>query len=334
MRVALVWCTVSALPALLGACKRPAERTAVRESASAAPAGPAGTAPVAPPTSTPAAVVPVEAPRRAHTDSVPRHRSADSVASLPARAASPVAKTSVIPPAPPPTAAVATGPQAAPSTTPARAFGPGERLTYAVKYGFIHAGDASLEILGRDTVRGTEALHARFTVTGGTRFFRVHDEYETWFDPRSMSSLRYIQHVDEGRYRANRDFEIYPSRRSYAENGGAAQPSVPEPLDEASFLYFLRTITLEPGRTYDFDRYFRPDRNPVRVVVLRRERITVPAGTFNTVVLRPIIKTKGLFSEGGQAEVWLSDDSSRTMVQMRSHLTIGSLSLYLKSLRH
>lgn len=213
-------------------------------------------------------------------------------------------------------------------------FAPGERFTYEVKYGFIHAGDASLEILGEDTVRGVQALHARFTVTGGTRFFRVRDDYDTWFDPRSMSSLRYVQHVDEGRYRANRDFEIDPSRRTYTENGGAPQASVREPLDEASFLYFLRTIDLEPGRSYDFDRYFRPDRNPVRVIVLRRERITVPAGTFNTVVLRPIIKTKGLFSEGGQAEVWLSDDSSRTMVQMRSHLAIGSLSLYLTSLRH
>ena len=136
------------------------------------------------------------------------------------------------------------------------------------------------------------------------------------------------------RYRANRDFEIYPAQRTFSENGKPPEPSVADPLDEASFIYFLRTIPLEPGKTYDFDRYFRPDRNPVRVIVLRRERITVPAGTFNTVVVRPVIKAKGLFAEGGQAEVWLTDDSSRTMVQMRSHLPIGSLSLYLTGVRH
>lgn len=203
-----------------------------------------------------------------------------------------------------------------------------------MKYGFIHAGDATLQVIGADEVRGAPALHARFTVSGGTRFYKVADDYETWFDPRSLASLRYVQHVDEGRYRANRDFEIYPAQRTFSENGKPPEPSVADPLDEASFIYFLRTIPLEPGKTYDFDRYFRPDRNPVRVIVLRRERITVPAGTFNTVVVRPVIKAKGLFAEGGQAEVWLTDDSSRTMVQMRSHLPIGSLSLYLTGVRH
>ncbi|HYW51260.1 MAG TPA: DUF3108 domain-containing protein, partial [Gemmatimonadaceae bacterium] len=76
-----------------------------------------------------------------------------------------------------------------------------------------------------------------------------------------------------------------------------------------------------------------PDRNPVRIVVLRRERITVPAGTFNTIVIQPIIKAKGLFSEGGKAQVWLTDDSARVMVQMKSSLPVGSLNLYLREYR-
>jgi hypothetical protein len=105
------------------------------------------------------------------------------------------------------------------------------------------------------------------------------------------------------------------------------------PLDDGSFLYFLRTIPLEVGKEYSFDRYFRPDRNPVRIQVLRRERIRVPAGTFDAVVIRPIIKARGVFSENGRAEVWLTDDSRRLMIQMKSHMRLGSLSLYLKSYR-
>ena len=74
-----------------------------------------------------------------------------------------------------------------------------------------------------------------------------------------------------------------------------------------------------------------PDRNPVRLRVLRKERVTVPAGTYNAIVVQPIIKTKGIFSEKGQAEVWLSDDSSRILLQVKSKLSFGSLNLYLKS---
>jgi len=85
------------------------------------------------------------------------------------------------------------------------------------------------------------------------------------------------------------------------------------------------------GKTYDFNRYFRPDRNPVRIKVLRRESVKVPAGTFSAIVVQPVIKTKGIFSENGHAEVWLSDDDRHIMLQLKSKLSFGSLNLYLKS---
>ena len=95
-------------------------------------------------------------------------------------------------------------------------------------------------------------------------------------------------------------------------------PSVADPLDDAAFMYFVRTIPLEVGKTYDFNRYFRPDRNPVQIRVLRKETIKVPAGTYQTIVIQPIIKSKGIFSEKGHAEMWLTDDSRRLLVQMKT----------------
>jgi hypothetical protein len=65
--------------------------------------------------------------------------------------------------------------------------------------------------------------------------------------------------------------------------------------------------------------------------VLRKERIRVPAGTFNAIVIQPVIKTKGIFSENGHAEIWLSDDDRHVMLQLKSRLSFGSLNLFLKS---
>ena len=65
--------------------------------------------------------------------------------------------------------------------------------------------------------------------------------------------------------------------------------------------------------------------------MLRKERVKVPAGTFNAIVIQPVIKTKGIFSENGHAEIWLSDDDRRIMLQLKSKLSFGSLNLYLKS---
>lgn len=218
-----------------------------------------------------------------------------------------------------------------PAVRAAVPFGGGERADYQVKYGVFSVGRGTMEVVGIDTIRGREAWHILFRVRGGVPGYRVDNRMESWMDTGTLASLRFRQELSEGRRERERRFEIFPDSSKYVEDEKEPQLSVPDPLDDGSFLYFVRTIPLEVGKEYVFERYFRPDRNPVRIQVLRRERISVPAGTFETVVIRPIIKARGVFSENGRAEVWLTDDSSRVMVQMKSHMSLGSLSLHLRS---
>ena len=208
------------------------------------------------------------------------------------------------------------------------AFAAGERLSYDASFGHLHVGHGMTLLAGTDTVRGRTAWRAIFTISGGTFFFRVRDSTVSWFDTTSLSSLRFVQHIREGRYHADRDYQIYPERGTYTRNESEVK-SVHEPLDDASFLYFLRSIPLEVGHTYEFDRYFQPEGNPIIIRVLRRERVTVPAGTFNAIVVQPQFKTPGIFSHKGHAEVWLADDSTHMMLMLKSGLSFGSLNLYL-----
>lgn len=211
-------------------------------------------------------------------------------------------------------------------------FGVGERLEYDIRFGKVHVGTGEMEILPLDTVRGRDTWHTVFRLSGGIPFYHVNDRYETWFDTHTLASLRYWQDIDEGNYEPKRHYEIFPERREYIENDNPPQESVQHPLDEGSFLYFLRTVPLRLGMDTSFNNYFRAERNPVRFRVLRRERVTVPAGEFNAIVIQPIFASK-LFSEGGRAEIWLSDDDNRIMLQMKSKVRFGSLNLYLKSYR-
>jgi hypothetical protein len=213
-------------------------------------------------------------------------------------------------------------------------FGPGERMEYDVRFGSIRVGNAHMEVVGLDNVRGRPAWHTAFWVQGGNFLYRVNDVYESWMDAETLSSLRFVQELEEGGKDTERRFEIYPERSVFVQTSkkpAKEEKSVSQPLDDGSFLYFIRTIPLEVGQTYDFNRYFRPDRNPVRIRVLRKERVKVPAGTFNAIVIQPVIKTKGIFSENGHAEIWLSDDDRRIMLQLKSRLSFGSLNLFLKS---
>src|SRR5262249_53862091 len=153
--------------------------------------------------------------------------------------------------------------------------------------------------------------------------FHVDDRIESWFQPDVLRSLRFVQHLQEGKQKRDRECDFFPERRVGVDQEGTEFPSVEAPLDDASFIFFLRLQPLEVGRTYVYDRYFRPEANPVSVTVVRRERVEVPAGTFDAIVLRPVIKTSGVFREKGKAEVWLADDSTRVMLKMNAHVSFG-----------
>ena len=215
-----------------------------------------------------------------------------------------------------------------------RPFTIGERLTYNIRVGKLGRGSAVMSIKNVDTVRGTPVLHTVFTVNGSLLFFKVRDYYESWFDPRSMVSLKYRQDIDQGPYDRLRKYDIYPDRKVYFDSVKNLElPTSELPLDDGSFIYFLRTIPLEIGKTYSFNRYFKPDRNPVIVSVVRRERIRVPAGDFDALVLQPKIKAKGIFAEEASAEVWIADDPSRLMLMLRTKLPgVGNAVFQLRSI--
>lgn len=232
-------------------------------------------------------------------------------------------------------AATAQAPVHTDSTGPGAASGwpfrVGERMTFDAKFGWLPVGRAEVVLEARDTVRGHEALRSRFSVNGGPSWFGVHDNYTSWFDPETLISYRYHQDIHEGRYKRNTVYQIFPSQGIFVKNDKDTSVTVLSPLDDQSFIYFIRTLPLTVGQHYEWNRYFMADKNPVIVDVERREEVEVPAGKFMCVVLRPTIKTSAMFSEGGHAEIWVSDDSRRLIVQMKSGLKIGSVNLYLKS---
>src|SRR5688572_27126309 len=212
-------------------------------------------------------------------------------------------------------------------------FGVGEELTYRATFGGIPAGTARMRVAGIEIVRGRPAYHVVFSVDGGVPLFRVHDRYESWIDVETLASLRHRQQISEGRYKRTTSYEIYPERAEYQKEGDSVRASVSNPLDDGSFIYAVRTAGVRVGETRRDDRYFRPDRNPVVLTGLRQDTVRVGAGTFATTVVRPTIRTSGIFSDDGQAQVWFTDDANRYPVQVKAKFAKFSLTLTLQSVK-
>lgn len=213
-------------------------------------------------------------------------------------------------------------------------FGVGEEATYKVTLGpFGQVGRGSMEVAASDTVRGVETYLLRMKLKGGLLFAHVDDEMESWVEPGDFQSVRFYKNLHELNYKKKDTLSFYPSRmRWVGSDGKSGKLGSERPLDDISFIYFARLLPLEVGHTYTFNRYFKPDGNPVVLHVLRRDTVTVPAGRFATIVVQPVIQTKGLFGKGGKAELYFTDDAQRLLVKMKSEVPIiGALGLELTS---
>ncbi len=222
-----------------------------------------------------------------------------------------------------------------PTTPPATyPFAVGEKLSYTAKLGMLTLGSGTLEVASVDTVRGVESFRLRFRLKGKTMFYSLDDVLESWIGTSDLNSRRFVQDFVENDKVTKRQYEIFPDSGFYREQGREASHETPaDPLDDAAFFYFVRVTPLEVGKSYTYHRYFRKDKNPVTIQVLKRERMELPDGSkVQCLVLHPTIDTKGLFSKRSETRIWLTDDVRRLPIQIRTKFPFGTITLRLRDM--
>lgn len=207
------------------------------------------------------------------------------------------------------------------------AFRPGERLVYDARVGILGEVGEGILSVRRDSIRGTGVYNVSLELHASAVFgtVRVDNVFQSWLDPRTMSSLRFEKEQDEPRTKTHQIYDFHPDEGEWRRTDGSGETgplASAYPLDDVSFIYYVRALPLEVGQRYVLPDYFKESGNPVVLEVLRRETVKVPAGTFQTIVVRPTIQTRGLFGEGGEAELYFTDDALRLLVMLKSRLPI------------
>ncbi len=63
----------------------------------------------------------------------------------------------------------------------------------------------------------------------------------------------------------------------------------------------------------------------LNVKYLGKETVSVTAGTFDCIVVEPLVQEGGLFKSEGSITVWLSDDNLKLPVKVKTKVVIGSI---------
>lgn len=203
-------------------------------------------------------------------------------------------------------------------------FAIGEKLDYRVSVSKMgKVGTGSMWIEGPVDVRGTSTWLLRFDFKAGLGPMKAVDHTSSWLDPEHMAAQRYFKHEKHVLAHHDERVEIFPSEKRWAGADGATGTSPTNaPLDELSFMYFLRTLALTNDTLYRFDRHFDLSRSPTSVKVIRREVIATPAGIFQTVLVEMRVRDARRYKGEGLIRINLSDDTMRIPVRIESAMPV------------
>lgn len=213
--------------------------------------------------------------------------------------------------------------------TAAPPFQVGERLQYAVRLSAVSLrGHGAMWIDGPQLVRGTETYVLHFGFKARLGPVKVSDTTESWLDPRRMASLRFVKRERHPFSSSDEDVALFPEEKRWsAADGTKGEAITAAPLDELSFIYFLRTIPLVTDSTYRFNRHFDAARNPTLVRVLGRESVTVGAGTFPAVVVEMRVRDPARYRGEGVIRIHFTDDERRLPLRIESTLPVAGTAL-------
>jgi len=220
---------------------------------------------------------------------------------------------------------------------PALAFPVPERLEFDISYTGITAGRAVQEVF----IQGDE-LHITSTARSADwlkLFFPVDDHIESVLIgsamPLSIGVPRlYRERIREGWTRFQKDAvfnheKLEVNTKDLLKKSENTQKITKQTYDTLSSFYYFRTIPLQLGTSYYIDIFDCKKLWNTEVQVLRREEVSTPVGKFKTVVIKPILKSAGIFARTGDMFIWLTDDDRRIPVLMKSKVKIGNITVTL-----
>ncbi|RXP61387.1 DUF3108 domain-containing protein [Lutibacter sp. HS1-25] len=220
--------------------------------------------------------------------------------------------------------------------TPELAFKKGEWLKYRMSYSnFLNAGFATLDVK-QTRNNGQEAFHVKgFGETTGviSWFFKVEDNYQTYFYKESLQPYRFIRKINEGGYTKNKEILFNSDAnlatvKNFKKNTQQDYKISNNIQDMLSALYYLRNQDLQhlsTGQSIELKLFFDEETYVFKLQYLGKEIIKTKFGSVNSLIFKPLVQAGRVFKEEESVTIWISDDKNKIPLRIKASLAVGSL---------
>ena len=207
----------------------------------------------------------------------------------------------------------------------------GEKLVYSAGFRLFNAGEATftkeVKILNdAPTLLITSTIKTNSFLS---RFYKVRDVVKVWSNKDDLTLIKIEKEVNEGNYHLNYSAHVSDDLRLISDKKTIQLES--KVYDPISAIFMLRKKPLTHGDSYKFTTVENGIIQKVNVMVGEIEKVSVPAGNFDTRQIIPISDDGvPLFKHDGKMKVWYSDDDRHLPVKMEQKTNVGTLILKLK----
>ena len=224
------------------------------------------------------------------------------------------------------------------------AFADGEKVGFVLNYkwGAINSDVGSATVcLDSVTFNGQEAY--RCSLYGKTTrffdlFFKVREEFQSWFTRDGLRPLRFYRHSQEGNYEAKNQYiyewdVVEPHIKAEVWSSKAGGQSVEIPLTRCTFdlptlFYYARNMdfdAIEPGKKHPMTFAIDEEVFNVYFILYGRETIKVKGlGTVNTIKFAAKLLEGEVFKGEADMMIWVTDDDNRLPVYFEAPLLVGT----------
>ncbi|MFB1021552.1 MAG: DUF3108 domain-containing protein [Vicingaceae bacterium] len=218
-----------------------------------------------------------------------------------------------------------------------RAFKDGEFLKYKLAYGFMNAGEATLEVKKvKRKIQGREILHIvgrGYSISAFDWFFKVRDKYETYLDEEGIFPWLFVRRIEEGGYKKEQDYKFYQNQERVEHVQKELEYEVPHGVqDMISSFYYARTIDFtdaKKNQVYQFDSFVDGEVYPIKIKYVGTKNIRVNAGKFECMVFHPVVQEGRIFKKDDDVTVYITNDENKIPVLARAKILVGSVRMEL-----
>lgn len=213
-----------------------------------------------------------------------------------------------------------------------------EKLRYELTWAGIIVGNSFLEAVskGENVQFSSRVLSSKWV----TYFYKVEDlavsslkKGQTKKQKKPLLvPLNYRIEINEGKNSIHKEVNFNHAKKEVIsidrlKNVTTTLKLKNTGIDPLSGLYYIRELPLEVGKSYFVEIFNNNNVYNVEVKVLKKETIKTQRGSFNTILLKPImnLEGEGIFFAPGELYVWVSDDEKKTPVLIKKVIPYLSL---------